>query len=145
MSLCGDRYLEVSRPARVRNRRPCSHRDDTGWRLDAGRRALIDIGIGTVRGWRVEFGIHFPLASGPMRARMAAMSETQERVLWKGCPSAALDFWLNLSCLLLLPIPWALWRWIQRRSHTIEITTERIRTSEGIFSKRVDEIGRAHV
>jgi uncharacterized membrane protein YdbT with pleckstrin-like domain len=68
------------------------------------------------------------------------MSEPAEQVLWKGCPSAALDFWLNLSCLLVLPIPWALVRWVQRRNHVIEITSQRLRVSRGVFSKRTDEL-----
>jgi len=68
------------------------------------------------------------------------MSDSTEKTIWKGCPSAAVDFWLYLSCLLILPIPFALWRWIQRRSHVVEITSQRIRITEGILSKRVDEL-----
>lgn len=68
------------------------------------------------------------------------MSDSPEQTLWQGSPSAAQDFWLNLSCVLVLPIPWALWRWIQRRSHRIEITSERVRVTQGIFTKRTDEL-----
>ena len=68
------------------------------------------------------------------------MDKTEETVLWKGCPAAALDFWLNLSCLLVVPIPWALGRWVQRRNHLIEITSERLRVTTGVFSKRVEEL-----
>ena len=68
------------------------------------------------------------------------MSDSSERTLWEGCPSAALDFWLNLGCLLVLPIPWALVRWIQRRNHRITVTTERIRVVTGVFGKRSDEL-----
>lgn len=68
------------------------------------------------------------------------MSDSPEQTLWQGSPSAAQDFWLNLSCLLVLPIPWALWRWVQRRSNRIEITTERVRITQGIFTKRTDEL-----
>ena len=68
------------------------------------------------------------------------MSDTTERTLWAGSPSAAQDFWLNLSCLLVLPIPWALWRWVQRRSFRIEITSQRVRMTQGIFTKRTDEL-----
>ncbi len=68
------------------------------------------------------------------------MSDTPEETIWKGTPSAALDFWLNLGCLLILPIPWALARWIQRRNTLIEITTERLRTTTGVMSKKVEEL-----
>lgn len=68
------------------------------------------------------------------------MSDNPEETIWKGTPSAAVDFWLNLGCLLILPIPWALGRWVQRRNHLVEITTERLRTSTGVFSKKVEEL-----
>ncbi len=68
------------------------------------------------------------------------MSDSAEQTLWQGSPSAAQDFWLNLSCLFVLPIPWALWRWVQRRSFRIEITNQRVRVTQGIFTKRTDEL-----
>lgn len=68
------------------------------------------------------------------------MSDPAETILWKGCPSAATDFWLNLSSVLVLPIPWVVWRCVVRRCHIIEITSERIRVIQGVLSKRSDEL-----
>ena len=68
------------------------------------------------------------------------MSTSQEEVIWRGSPSAAVDFWWYVSCLLILPIPWVLWRWISRRSEVTEITTQRIRVTRGLLSKRVEEL-----
>ena len=68
------------------------------------------------------------------------MSDTPEETIWKGTPSAAQDFWLNLSCLLVLPIPWAIGRWVQRRNNLMEITTERLRITSGVLSKKVEEL-----
>jgi len=68
------------------------------------------------------------------------MSDSTEQIIWKGTPAAAVDFWVNVSCILILPIPWALWRWIQRRNHVMEVTNERIRVTTGILSKRTDEL-----
>lgn len=68
------------------------------------------------------------------------MNTPPEETIWKGTPSAALDFWLNVACLLILPIPWALARWVQRRNHVIEITNQRLRITHGVFSKRTDEL-----
>ena len=68
------------------------------------------------------------------------MTPPPEQTLWKGTPSAALNFWLNLSCLLVLPIPWAIASWIQRRNNVIEITDLRLRLTRGVFSKRTDEL-----
>ncbi len=68
------------------------------------------------------------------------MSTQEENVLWQGTPSNAINFWLNLSCLLVIPIPWALWRWIELRNHRITISSERIRITTGIFSKRSEDL-----
>jgi uncharacterized membrane protein YdbT with pleckstrin-like domain len=83
---------------------------------------------------------NFKLAKGWRFGRLPVMSDSSEPTIWQGSPSAALDFWLNLSCLLVLPIPWAVWRWLHRRSHQITITTERVRVTQGIFTKRTDEL-----
>jgi uncharacterized membrane protein YdbT with pleckstrin-like domain len=85
-------------------------------------------------------GPKFRLAKSRRIGRVVVMSDLAEQTIWKGSPSAATDFWLNLSCLLVLPIPWALWKWVVRRSHVMEITTERLRITQGIFSKRTDEL-----
>ncbi len=93
-----------------------------------------------MRGW-IRGRLNFRLADGGEIGRVRTMSkDPEEEVLWQGSPSAAQDFWINLSCLLILPIPWALWRWIQRRSHRIEITTQRVRETKGIFTKRTEEL-----
>lgn len=68
------------------------------------------------------------------------MPEQPEDVLWQGTPSHAINFWLNLSCLLILPIPWAFWQWLTLRNHRIQITSQRIRVTTGIFSKRSEEL-----
>lgn len=68
------------------------------------------------------------------------MSASEETVLWKGTPAASVDFWLNLSSILILPLPWVLVRWIQRRNHHIEITSERIRVTRGVFSRQSEDL-----
>jgi uncharacterized membrane protein YdbT with pleckstrin-like domain len=73
-------------------------------------------------------------------ATSTPMSTTPEETIWEGNPSHAINFWLNLSCLLILPIPWALWRWIELRNHRIQITSQRVRLTTGIFSKKTEEL-----
>lgn len=68
------------------------------------------------------------------------MSDTPEETIWKGTPSAAVDFWLNLGCILIVPIPWAIGRWVKRRNNLMELTTERLRISTGVLSKKVEEL-----
>jgi uncharacterized membrane protein YdbT with pleckstrin-like domain len=69
-----------------------------------------------------------------------AMSAPSEEVIWRGHPSHVLNFWLHLSCLLIIPIPWSFWRWLEVRNHQIEITSERVRITTGIFSKRSEDM-----
>jgi uncharacterized membrane protein YdbT with pleckstrin-like domain len=88
---------------------------------------------------------------------------TEETILWKGSPSQWTNFGTYFLCLLLiagivaayfllpdlpilvlaaiaLPLLFAFVRWLQTRSQTYEITSERIRTSTGIFSRRTSEL-----
>lgn len=83
-------------------------------------------------------GIELTRVAG--RAEFGAVNSGEETTLWRGSPAASVDFWLNLSCLLVVPIPWALVRWVQRRNQVIEITTERLRVTTGVFSKRTEEL-----
>jgi len=68
------------------------------------------------------------------------MNTPTETILWEGHPSHALNFWLNLGCILIIPIPVALWRWIELRNERITISTERIRITTGIFTKKTEEL-----
>jgi uncharacterized membrane protein YdbT with pleckstrin-like domain len=42
--------------------------------------------------------------------------------------------------LILIPAGFALWKWLVVHSQQIVLTTERIRTSDGVFSKRREEL-----
>jgi len=85
----------------------------------------------------------------------------EETLLWKGSPSQWTNFVSYLACLLLavavgalyltireswllagliLPAFIALTRWLQTRSHVYEITTERVRLTTGLLSRRTDEL-----
>lgn len=68
------------------------------------------------------------------------MNTSDETILWEGHPSHVLNFWIHLSCLLIIPIPIALWRWIELRNERITISTERIRITTGIFTKKTEEL-----
>lgn len=87
---------------------------------------------------------------------------SEETLVWKGSPSQWTNFGVYLFCLLLaagivaayfltsvgpmvfaglaLPALYALTRWIGTRTQVYEITTERVRTSTGIFSRRTSEL-----
>ena len=70
--------------------------------------------------------------------------DSKETTIWKGHPSQALNLkafiLCTLFCWLIVPIFIAIYKWLQVKCHKFEITTERIRTSEGIFSRRTEEL-----
>ncbi|EKD50777.1 MAG: hypothetical protein ACD_62C00429G0002 [uncultured bacterium] len=71
------------------------------------------------------------------------MSE-QESILWQGSPSHIMNFGVYtlcaLLCILVVPIFYGLYRWLKLRCFRYELTTERLRTAQGILSRRVDEL-----
>jgi uncharacterized membrane protein YdbT with pleckstrin-like domain len=93
---------------------------------------------------------------------MSTTPAPEETVVWRGSPSQWTNFGAYLFSLvvagfivaacfltaagspvllgLILPLGFILIRWLETRSHVYEITTERIRTSTGIFSRRTAEI-----
>jgi uncharacterized membrane protein YdbT with pleckstrin-like domain len=88
---------------------------------------------------------------------------TEEKILWKGSPSQWTNFGAYFLCLLLaagvvaayfylpdrnplvfvglaLPLLYGFSRWWRTHSQIYEITTERIRTSTGLLSRRTSEL-----
>ncbi|OYV05555.1 MAG: hypothetical protein CFE26_10995, partial [Verrucomicrobiales bacterium VVV1] len=88
---------------------------------------------------------------------------SSEITLWQGRPSQ----WLNLGpfliaitiaiglcvmgmifpiflpfglALMVLPVLYLIWRWLKVRSQKFELTSERLRVTEGIFNQKIDEI-----
>lgn len=72
------------------------------------------------------------------------MSTPQEEVLWEGSSSHALNFWLHVACWLfcwlVVPIFISLWKILENRSRVYQLTSERLRITQGIFSKRTDQL-----
>src|SRR5205085_8013373 len=67
-----------------------------------------------------------------------------EAVIWSGSSSQVRNLHIYilcaLFCWLIVPIFYALVKWIQLRSRQYEITTQRVRLRQGVFSKRTDEL-----
>lgn len=68
----------------------------------------------------------------------------EEQSLWKGSPSQAVNFGTHLLCLLLfwlvVPVFYALWRWIDTRMTEYELTTQRLVLRSGVFNRKTEEI-----
>ena len=67
-----------------------------------------------------------------------------ETTIWKGTPSHVPHLpeyllWALLSPLV-VPAFILLWRWLVVRSTRYELTTERLKTRQGVFNKKLDEL-----
>ena len=88
---------------------------------------------------------------------------SDEKSLWKGSPSQWLNFWVFIVALLLaggivvgavlsgpllpfvliglvIPLVWVIWKYLLVKHQSFELTTERLKISEGVINQRIDEI-----
>jgi uncharacterized membrane protein YdbT with pleckstrin-like domain len=63
-----------------------------------------------------------------------------ETVIWKGTSSQLKNLWWFVSCLLVIPIPWAIWAWLKVKCHVYTLTTERLLIEDGVFNKSEDTL-----
>ena len=65
---------------------------------------------------------------------------SDERIEWTGHPSQ----WQNLGwfalCLLLIPIPLAIWKWLETRNTTYTLSDQRLKFTRGIFTKTTEDL-----
>ena len=68
----------------------------------------------------------------------------EERVIWSGHPSHAKDLGYHLLCWIFAPLVFPLFlslaRYLQTRFTRFEITSERIRVTTGVLSRRMEEL-----
>ena len=57
-----------------------------------------------------------------------------EQTLWTGTSSQVKNFWLFVACILVIPIPWAIWAWIKTKKRTYTLSTERLIIRSGVFN-----------
>jgi membrane protein YdbS with pleckstrin-like domain len=98
-----------------------------------------------------------PLAAPPAIPHALVMSDEQQ--LWKGSPSQWLNIGKHIAALiiaaaiivagiffppafiaLVFPILWAVWNSLVVRCKVFELTTQRLRFSEGVINRHIDEI-----
>src|SRR5687767_3360811 len=65
---------------------------------------------------------------------------SSENVIWKGTSSQVKNFWWYASCLLVIPIPWAVWNMLKVKCRVFTLTSERLIIEEGIFNKKQDTL-----
>lgn len=68
----------------------------------------------------------------------------EELIIWEGHPSHVKDMGFYSLCLvlspLIIPIGLMLWRCLDTHFHQYDITSERLRVTKGILSKRMKEM-----
>ena len=84
------------------------------------------------------------LAQHPSVLRFAAVRPSfprmAEETLWQGTSSQLKNFWAFVLCILILPIPWAIYRWLLVKTTVYRLTTERLITEHGILNKTTDTL-----
>jgi uncharacterized membrane protein YdbT with pleckstrin-like domain len=65
------------------------------------------------------------------------MSETP---LWTGSSSQWKNFWAFALCLLVIPIPWAIWRYLKVHCRVYKLTSERLLITSGVFNKASESL-----
>jgi uncharacterized membrane protein YdbT with pleckstrin-like domain len=63
-----------------------------------------------------------------------------EETLWSGTSSQLKNFWAYVLCILIVPIPWAIYRYLLVKTTTYRLTTERLLTEHGILNKTTDTL-----
>ena len=68
----------------------------------------------------------------------------EEREVWSGTPSQVINLPTFVVCVLLfflvIPVFYALWRWLVVKMTKYELTTERLRTRYGVLNRKTDEL-----
>lgn len=57
-----------------------------------------------------------------------------EQTIWTGTSSQVKNFWLFVACILVIPIPWAIWAWLKTKNRTYSLTSERLIIRSGVFN-----------
>src|SRR5688572_9820473 len=67
-----------------------------------------------------------------------------EEVVWTGSPSQLLNVPIYIVCALLfflvVPVFYAVWKWLVLRNIKYELTSERLKIRQGVLNKQLDEL-----
>ena len=63
-----------------------------------------------------------------------------EQEIWSGNPSQWQNLWVWVSCVLIVTIPWALWRALVTRSTRYVLTDQRLKNTRGVFNRVTDDL-----
>ena len=63
-----------------------------------------------------------------------------EETIWSGTSSQVKNLGPWLLAVLIIPLPWAIYRWLVVKTTTYRLTTERLLTERGILNKTTDTL-----
>jgi len=65
---------------------------------------------------------------------------SEEQIQWTGHPSQWQNLGWFLLCLLVIPIPVAIWKWLETRNTVYTLTDQRLKFTRGVFSKTTEDL-----
>ena len=63
-----------------------------------------------------------------------------EEMIWRGTSSQMKNLGIYILCILVVPIPWAIARYLQTKNKVYELTSERLKITQGVFSKATSTV-----
>ena len=71
---------------------------------------------------------------------MAETAASDEKLIWNGGPSQVVNLLWFLSCVLLITIPVAFWKWLVVKTTSYELTSERLRLRHGVLNRSIEQL-----
>jgi uncharacterized membrane protein YdbT with pleckstrin-like domain len=65
---------------------------------------------------------------------------SDERIEWTGHPSQWQNLGWFLACVLLVPIPFALWKWLETRTTVYTLSDQRLKFTRGVLTKTTEDL-----
>ena len=65
---------------------------------------------------------------------------TDERIEWTGHPSQWQNLGWFLLCLLIIPIPVAIWKWLETNATIYTLTDQRLKFTRGVLTKTTEDL-----
>lgn len=80
--------------------------------------------------------------TGPSSENSATQDprDVPEAGVWQGSPSQWTNFWWYVLCLLIIPIPWAVWKMVSTAKQNYAVTSQRLTLETGVFKRNLEEI-----
>ncbi len=110
---------------------------------DEARQMAVAIGLDVVAVEVIddsakEDGAESP--SNPLTDLPPDPRDLPEEEIWQGSPSQWTNFWWYVACVLVVPIPIAIWKALSTAKTDFAITTQRLTLETGVFTRDLEEI-----